>query len=101
MHEYQGLTHKKNACHSEPADQTSQETVYMPAAPDYTDSQMWHIIKNDMDGSGYTANAYEKISANVSTHINENYKKSRNISNLISPIRPTSPIGIKKRPTSL
>lgn len=40
------------ACHSEPADQASVETVYVPAAPDYTDPTMWHIIKNDSARTG-------------------------------------------------
>lgn len=41
-----------NSCHSEMSSPTSEETVYIPAAPDYNDSMMWHIIKNDTDGSG-------------------------------------------------
>lgn len=46
------LTLLVSACNSEPASTTSEETVYVPAVPDYTDAMMWHIIKNDLDGSG-------------------------------------------------
>lgn len=46
------LTLVASACHREPIPPTSEETVYVPSVPDYTDSMMWHIIKNDSDGRG-------------------------------------------------
>lgn len=40
------------ACHSETEPEQTNEMVYVPIAPDYADPLMWHIIKNDSDGSG-------------------------------------------------
>lgn len=40
-------------CHKSFAEDISpEEKVYVPVAPDYTNAQMWSIIKNDIDGTG-------------------------------------------------
>ena len=40
------------ACTGNTEPDAVKETVYVPLAPDYTDPLMWHIIKNDSNGSG-------------------------------------------------
>ena len=35
------------ACHSDIASPASEASVFVPSPPDYADSSMWHIIKND------------------------------------------------------
>lgn len=47
-----GMSMLTGACHNEKEPEQGKERVYVPAAPDYTDPLMWHIIKNDTDGSG-------------------------------------------------
>lgn len=40
-------------CHKSFAEDISpEEKVYVPVAPDYTNAQMWTILKNDIDGTG-------------------------------------------------
>lgn len=40
-------------CHETLAgDSSPAEKVYVPVAPDYSDAQMWTILRNDIDGSG-------------------------------------------------
>lgn len=40
------------ACHSDSEPASINELVYVPMPPDYTDPMMWHVIKNDSDGTG-------------------------------------------------
>ncbi len=39
------------ACH-EDGEPAVAERVYVPVEPDYTDPMMWHVIKNDAEGTG-------------------------------------------------
>ena len=39
-------------CNDTFADERSVESVYIPVAPDYSDSRMWTIVRNDANGSG-------------------------------------------------
>ncbi len=41
-----------SACHSDHDPMSVSELVYVPLPPDYSDPMMWHVIKNDSDGSG-------------------------------------------------
>ncbi len=40
------------ACHNDGEPDAVAERVYVPVEPDYTDPMMWHVIKNDADGTG-------------------------------------------------
>ncbi len=40
------------ACHNDNEPAGVAERVYVPVEPDYYDPLMWHVIKNDADGSG-------------------------------------------------
>ncbi len=40
------------ACHNDAEPKPAIEMVYVPMAPDYTDPLMWHVIRNDSDGTG-------------------------------------------------
>lgn len=39
-------------CRESLADTQSEDSVYVPVAPDYSDMRMWTILRNDMDGNG-------------------------------------------------
>lgn len=39
-------------CHESHADIKPAEQVYVPVQPHYSDSQMWTVLRNDIDGSG-------------------------------------------------
>lgn len=39
-------------CEDSLAEVKSEDCVFVPVAPDYTDSQMWTVINNDADGKG-------------------------------------------------
>lgn len=39
-------------CNDSYADDVTADKVYVPVAPDYSDSRMWNIVLNDSDGSG-------------------------------------------------
>lgn len=47
-----GLSMLTGGCHTATEPIQTKERVYVPIAPDYNDPLMWHIIKNDYDGSG-------------------------------------------------
>ncbi len=40
------------SCNNDGEPTSATEVVYVPMAPDYTDPMMWHVIKNDLDGTG-------------------------------------------------